>query len=121
MMRTGGFCASIARICTGEVWVRRSVLSVRYSVSCMSRAGWSRARPAAGPGGGGRGGGAPPRGGGGGGGGGGPPHPRAGGLGGRGGLRDRGGWGPRRPRQPLARGGDPRLSERGHEPGVRES
>ena len=48
MMRTGGGCDSMVRICTGEVWVRnnsrsrkgrRSWLAIP-SVSCVSRAGW---------------------------------------------------------------------------------
>ncbi len=44
-MRIGGFCASMVRICTGEVWVRNSfgwfAVDVRFrkNVSCISRAG----------------------------------------------------------------------------------
>ena len=42
----GGFCASIVRICTGEVCVRNTSFSfdgpgLRKNVSCISRAGWS--------------------------------------------------------------------------------
>ena len=44
-MRIGGFCASMVRICTGEVCVRNSLRSAdpsgwRKNVSCISRAGW---------------------------------------------------------------------------------
>ena len=44
-MRIGGFCASMVRICTGEVWVRSSLRSPfssgwKKKVSCISRAGW---------------------------------------------------------------------------------
>ncbi len=43
--RIGGFCVSMVRICTGEVWVRSSLrspsaFSRKKKVSCMSRAGW---------------------------------------------------------------------------------
>ena len=43
-MRIGGFCASMVRICTGEVCVRSSFASApsaacRKKVSCISRAG----------------------------------------------------------------------------------
>ena len=52
MTRIGGVSAFMARICTGEVWVRRMVPSTAgtggslpgsatYSVSHRSRAGWS--------------------------------------------------------------------------------
>ena len=45
MTRIGGFSLSIVRICTGEVWVRRSIrspsgLGLKKKVSCISRAGW---------------------------------------------------------------------------------
>ena len=44
-MRIGGFCASMVRICTGEVWVRSTMrspssFSCKKKVSCISRAGW---------------------------------------------------------------------------------
>ena len=40
-MRIGGAYACIVRTCTGDVCVRSSRPSPRYSVSCMSIAGWS--------------------------------------------------------------------------------
>ena len=36
-----GRWAFMARICTGDVWVRSTVSAETCSVSCMSRAGWS--------------------------------------------------------------------------------
>ena len=44
-MRIGGCCVSMVRICTGEVWVRRSLRvpsspGGKKKVSCISRAGW---------------------------------------------------------------------------------
>ena len=41
IVRAGGRRASMVRICTGEVWVRSSAPPDTWSVSCMSRAGWS--------------------------------------------------------------------------------
>ena len=43
--RIGGCCASMVRICTGLVWVRRtlrapSASGAKKKVSCISRAGW---------------------------------------------------------------------------------
>ncbi len=43
--RIGGFCASMVRTCTGEVWVRSSSrepsgFGLKKNVSCISRAGW---------------------------------------------------------------------------------
>ncbi len=45
-MRIGGWVFSITRLCTDEVWVRRSTSGLRWmkKVSCMSRAGWSSAK-----------------------------------------------------------------------------
>ena len=42
MMRIGGACDSIYRICTGEVWVRITApgRSLIQKVSCICRAGW---------------------------------------------------------------------------------
>ena len=45
MMRIGGFCVSMVRTCTGEVWVRNSMrepssFGLKKKVSCISRAGW---------------------------------------------------------------------------------
>ena len=45
MIRIGGFCDSMVRTCTGEVWVRSSMrvpsgFGLKKNVSCMSRAGW---------------------------------------------------------------------------------
>ena len=39
--RIGGLRVSIARTCTGEVWVRSRWPSSSQNVSCVSRAGWS--------------------------------------------------------------------------------
>ena len=44
MRRSGGLRPVIARICTGEVWVRRTKPPSTKNVSCMSRAGWSSGR-----------------------------------------------------------------------------